>query len=197
MKLILSEKKFTRRLQKQAIRKVLGKFPDDVKTLIWNLPIQVEFNRAPGKDDSVCAYAHDLKTVYIPRSFYQDWAAMAGWIRKDNKATIAHEFIHAIDFNLLTTEQRDEQLKIITGYEANYHKEWAGVKLPFHNTSTERKAAWFYNEWQFNAGEVFADAGVAAFTNLPAKSRSAEALQVTSLAIEGVRKLINELINNE
>ena len=194
MKLLLSEKKFARRLQKQAIRKVLDKFPDDVKTLIWSLPISVAFTRAPGKDDSVCAYMHDTKTVYVPRSFYQDWAAMAGWIRKDNKATIAHEFIHAIDFNLLTTEQRDEQFKIITGYEANFYKEWAGVKMPFHNTETERKAAWFYNEWQFNAGEVFADAGVAAFTNLPAKPRPEDSLQLTPAAIEGARAVVREVM---
>lgn len=197
MILALSEKRFARRLQRRAIRKVLVKFPDDVKALLWKLPIRVEFTRAPGKDDSVCAYMHDLRAVYIPRSFYQDWAAMAGWIRKDKKGTIGHEFMHAIDFNLLTTEQRDEQLKIITGYEANFHKEWAGVKFPFHNTQTERKAAWFYNAWEFNAGEVWADAALMAFTNLPPQSRNPEpgaALPITPAAIEGARNVITEII---
>lgn len=167
MKYRYSSRRRIRRQQKEFIARCLQRLPDHINGLLDTLPVTVVFKAftdMPGYQDK-CVYYQ--QTVYLPRNYWEDQAMLARWIKELNQATFIHECFHAIDVNTLTNEQRETLSQAF------------GIMV----------TQWYSSDWAQSGAELFADVGVAAFTDLPPHDRASTALQITPEAIAAVREM--------
>lgn len=162
------------KMQRRFVRKCRRHLPEGMwRAMKDRLDVEVIFQKYSPRHENDGIYHHGTRAVYIPKSYYQDWRALAGWIRKGNKAVFVHEILgHALQFNLWSEETINDVYRAITGHEPNWHYYYFDLRYPATmemegDKPVRRIAQWYGSKSYNNACEIAADAALIAFTDPP------------------------------